>query len=458
MLTIARLVVGLLLIALGIAGYQALSSMKKPPDAADTKELVYPVQGFRLKADDLTVTLKGYGTARSRTRVAISSELAGLVTWIHPRLEAGEVIPEGETLFKVDHRTYSLRRAQAEADIERLVAQIERITRQQENDNRRLELSRRTCALAKSEYERIKNLFEKDAVGSLSGVELAEKAFIQAQDQVTALENALVLYPVQIQETGAAIKAAEVARDAADLDLERSEVKAPFTARLETVSLEKNQVVSPGQTILTIVDDAVMEVPVSLDSREMSLWFPFSKADPSVPDGSGTEMKNWFAPLPGDMEVRITWLDNPEAFSWTGRLVRVERFSAQTATTTVVAEVANLSGNGPALAEGMFCCIEIPGRTAHDVYAVPAVAVSHEKTVHLARNDRLRTQPVEVVHKMRDYFFIRGDFEENDIVITTRLETPTEGILLKVTLPGEDPSGKSGIGDDPSAEPAEQGS
>lgn len=450
MLTIVRIVVGLLLIGLGIAGYQALSAMKKPPEAADGEEPVYPVQGIRLLKDDLRVTLKGYGTARSRTRLSISPEVGGLVIWINPRLEAGEVIPEGETLFKVDPRNYSLRFDESEAEIARLDVQIERIAQQLKNDTRRLELSRRTRDLASSEFERTRDLFEKKGVGSLSGVELAEKAFTQAEDQVAALENAIALYPVQTRETEAAIKRAEIVRDAARLDLVRSEVTAPFKARLEKVSLEKGQVVAPGQAVLTIVDDSVMEIPVSLDSREMSCWFPFGKTDPSSPDSTGASGKNWFAPLPEDLTVRISWLDNPADFSWTGRLARVERFSADTATTTVVAEVADLPDGGAVLTEGMFCCVEIPGRTARDVFSVPAVAVSHEKTVLLARDGRLTTCPVEVVFRKDNVIFIRGDLEENEIVVTTRLERPTEGIRLKVTLPGE------AAPEEP--EPVEQGS
>jgi multidrug efflux pump subunit AcrA (membrane-fusion protein) len=429
MLTIARIVLIILFIALGYLGFGFISGMRKPPPEIEAEEVALPVRGMLLRSEDVPVILKGYGTARARTRVSVSPEVGGLVVSIHPRLENGEIIPKGEILFQVDPRTYALRLDQAEADIARLNAEHARIEQQQKNDTRRLELSRRARDLADSEYRRVLRLLEEDSVGSRSGVELAERTLTQAEDQVVVLENALALYPLQLVETDVALKAARLARDTAALDLERTEVKAPFDARLEDVALEMNQVVTPGMPVLTVVDDSLLEIPVSLDSREASRWFPFgSGAADSGPEG-------WFAALPRDLAVTVAWSENPDAYAWQGRLARVERFSAETSTVIVVIEVLNGAAGGLELVEGMFCEASIPGRTARAVFRVPAEAVSHENTVILARDSRLHTCPAEVVHRHGGEAFIRGEFSDGDVLVTTRVANPLEKALLRVSLP-----------------------
>jgi multidrug efflux pump subunit AcrA (membrane-fusion protein) len=432
MLTLARIALVVVFLALGYGGYSMISGMRQPPAEIEVGEIALPVQGMHLQSEDVPILLRGYGTARARTRVSVSPEVGGLAIEIHPRLENGEIIPEGEILFRIDPRTYALRLEQAEAEIERLNAETARTHQQQQNDTRRLELSRRARDLADSEYRRVLRLLEENNVGSRSGVELAERTLTQAEDQVVALENALALYPLQLKELEVALKAARVARDMADLDLERTEVKAPFDARLEDVALERNQVVTPGMPVLTMVDDSLLELPVPLDSRETSRWFPFGNG------GADMQSEGWFASLPQDLAVAVTWTENPSAYAWQGRLARVERFSAATSTVTVVIEVKNGDSGGAELVEGMFCEAAIPGKVARGVFRVPAEAVSHENTVFLARESRLRTCPVEVVHRQGAEAFIRGDFEAGAVLVTTRVPDPLEKMLLAVSFPAEE--------------------
>lgn len=448
MLTLVRIVLILILIAIGWGGYQFICGLKQPPAEATVGETALRVEAITLHAEDVPISLRGYGTVRARNRVNLSSEVGGLIVGIHPRLETGEIIPAGDLLFEVDPRTYAVRVDQAKAEIERLRAQVSRIDQQQTNDTRRLELSRRSRDLAASEFDRMSRLLEEDNVGSRSAVELAERTLNQAEDLVVSLENALAVYPIQLLETEAALKAAEVARDGAALDLERSTVRAPFDARLEEVALELNQVVAPGQRLLTIVDDSILEIPVSLDSRKMARWFPFGISSEGV--ATGDETTGWYAPLSSDRAVEVYWSEN-RSCAWQGRLVRVERFDAATSTTMVIVEIvapldvgeSDHEGATPPLAmvDGMFCEVIIPGKIAKDVFRAPAAAVSHEKTVVLARQNRLTTVPVTVVYRSAREVFVRGALSDGDILVTTRPGNPVENTLLEVSLSPDRPSG-----------------
>jgi membrane fusion protein, multidrug efflux system len=435
MVVLVRILLVVVLIVLGIFSYSFIADMQRPPAESDAAEIPLPVTGIRLSCEDIRVTLNGYGTARARTRVEVSPEVSGQVVEIHPRLETGEVISMGEILFRIDRRTYQLRLDQSSAEIERRYAEKARIGQLQKNDTRRLALNRRARDLAASEFERAAKLLKKDKVGSISTVELLEKNLTLAEDQVVAIENALALYPIQMKEIDAALKTAQVALDTAALDLEKTCVKAPFDARLENVALEKSQVISPGRVVLTLVDDSLLDIPVPFDSREISIWFPFG-GDSASPDGKGADgaAGNWFALKPTCFPS-VSWTENPDNFSWMGSLARIERFNAETSTAVVVVAVANdEEGRDSRLVEGMFCSVSIPGRIARQVFRVPSGAVSHEHTVFLSIDSRLRSFPVEVVYRGGDDVFIRGDIAEGSVLVTTRIASPIEKALLDVSI------------------------
>lgn len=83
----------------------------------------------------------------------------------------------------------------------------------------------------------------------------------------------------------------------------------------------------------------------------------------------------------------------------------------------------------------MFCTVDFPSREAVRCIRVPRTALSHEGTVNLARESRLRTIPVELVSENADFAFLRGDLADGDVIVTTKLVDPLEGRLLNVVFP-----------------------
>src|SRR5690606_30864105 len=114
-------------------------------------------------------------------------EVAGRVVEIHPKLEVGEVIPKGEVLFAIDQRDYTARLKDAAATTEQLEMTVERLERQAEIDTNRLETLKRSRDLARSEFERVRRLYDEDDVGTQSAVDAAERAWNLAEDQYDQL-------------------------------------------------------------------------------------------------------------------------------------------------------------------------------------------------------------------------------------------------------------------------------
>ncbi|MDA3894773.1 MAG: HlyD family efflux transporter periplasmic adaptor subunit [Desulfobacteraceae bacterium] len=423
---------------IGIGGMTLLASMKKPPTEAKPEELVLKVDALEAGLENVTVVISGYGEVQPLNSVSISPEVAGRVVSIHPRLEPGEVINQGELLFGVDSSNYQAAHDEAAANMAQLKSTIKRLTTRFQTDRDRLKTIKRSRDLARAEFDRSKKLFTEHHVGTRSGVDTMERSYNGAADQADQMEQAVTIYPFQIQEAESALAAARARLALTKINLDRCSVIAPFDGRVKMVAVESGQYVSPGQPVLTLADDSILEILVPLDSRDARKWLTFEDADSS-------ETGAWFSHLK-DEQVSIRWTEERDDHSWTGILHRVVAFDPRTRSLTVAIRIPSasaVSGNssdnsGLPLVEGMFCQVEIPGRILSDVIRVPRWAVSFKDTVYISKDSRLKTVPVTVAHKTGDDIFISEGLAPTDIVITTRLVDPLEHTLLKVTLAGEE--------------------
>ncbi len=431
----ARIIVRLLIVAVVLAtgAFCAfkLAAMKEAPPEKETHETPLTVKGVRAEYGNYTVIVHGYGTARCARRVPLSPETGGEVVYVRTPLEDGEIVDADEVLLRIDPRTYKLKLDAAEAEIAGLEAQVKRIEEQNRSDSARLGILKKGCGLAKSRHERLQNLYNDKNVGTLSEVETAEASFISQQNQVAVLEAAIALHPRRLAELAAALSAAKVQWESAKLNLDRCEIRAPFNGRLVDVRIEKYQHIIPGTAALTIVDDASIEIPVSLDSMEVLRWLVPSS------DGNDKTEHSWYSGAAGASSI-IRWAEEPDAFTWKGHVDRVEEVSPESRTVIAVvkpdAQDTGAKEKRVSLAEGMFLTIEIPSRHPVRCVRVPRSAVTHEGKVHTAVKGRLCTVPVKFIHEDADHAYIRGNIKEGDVLITTRLITPLEERLLNVVI------------------------
>ncbi len=436
-----RVGVCIAILAAGVLGMTLLRLMKESPAQAEIRERAIRVDVKKAAFEDVQVKIAGYGEVRARDVVSVAPEVAGRVVAVHPRLEVGEIIPAGEVLFTIDQRDYAAQTQDAAAKVEQLEASIERLRKQYAIDKSRLETLRRNRELAAKEFERVQELFSKDQVGTLSGVDQAEMAANQASDQVDQLSQVVDLYPIRIREAESTLTSAQAMQEMAQANFSRTEVSVPFAARLRTVQIEEGQYVNPGQMVLECADDSILEISVPLDSREARRWLRFGE------ERSPSE-KAWFNALE-QVPVEVYWTEAPEESCWNGTLHRVEKFDQQTRTLTVVIriegnEARESSTSDLPLVEGMFCSVKIPGRPADRVVKLPTEAVGFDETGNGERQAylavekdgeyRLKSIMVTASHIEGSFIYIKEGLEAGDLVVLTRLINPLENSLLEVNV------------------------
>ena len=430
---VTRVIICLVVLLLGLLVMIRLSHMKKPPAEARRSEQALPVEGIVVKAEDVRVILAGYGEIKALNTVSISPEISGRIVYVHPRLDAGEIIPRGATLFKIDSSQHAASLQEANASLQQLNHTVLRLKKQFAIDRERQKTIERNRDLAELEFKRIRQLYEVNKVGTLTGMDRAEQAYNTALDQADQMARALALYPLQIQEAESAVLAAKARVSMAEINLLRCRVTSPFAGRIKNAAMEVGQFATPGQTLVTLADDTLLEIQVSLDARAARQWLLFDRNDSDYEAA-------WFSkPVP--VRCELSWTENPEAAPSTGILDRIVRFNPQTRTLTVAVRL-NTSPSQAAedktfpLVEGMFCVVDIPGKTIKNVVRLPHWSVSFENTVHLSTAEsRLKTTPVTVTYTQGENVFVSEGLTPGQTVITTRLSDPLENALLAVTTP-----------------------
>jgi RND family efflux transporter MFP subunit len=424
-----RLIVCAAVLLVGFIAMNSLANMKKKPSELAFHEPSLQVEALAAEFEEVPVLLKGYGEVKTLNVVSISSEVSGTVFEIHPRLEAGEIISKGDLIFKIDPRDYRAALKEATSSVKRLESSILSLKKQFEIDQIRLKSLKRNAELAEKQFERLRTLFEADSVGTQSNVDAAEQAYISASDQATQMARTVELYPIQILESESSLESARAMLSTAKANLERCEVRAPFNGRLKSVSIEKGQFVSAGREVVTLADDSILEIEVSLDSRDADKWLRF--------DGEGNAATAaWFGNLK-QVGCMVRWTEATSDTHWEGTLHRVVNFDANTRTLTVAIRIlaknaATENTDSLPLVDGMFCSVEIPGKSLKNVVKLPRWAVSYENTVYMSVDGRLKTVPVEVARLDSDNAYISGGINPGDLVVTTRLVSPLENSLLTI--------------------------
>lgn len=382
-LTVFLVSIGLL--GAGFFGMQTLADMKTTPAKKNFKEKPLKVVTMEAKVETFVPALKGYGEVKAVQVVTLSSEIGGKIEQIHPRLEVGEFLKKGEELIRIDTKD-------AELAIN--------------SNTKRLAVLKRNYELATLEYNRLKRLRGKNKLVTVSELENAELNRNEILDQIEQLEFAI---------------------DNSNLIMDRATLYAPFDARIKTVTVKKGQFVSISEPVVTLADDSVLEIHVSLDSQKAKEFLQFE----------GKKNQNdryWFANLKS-VPVNVNWTQDGDVKA-DGYLHRILSFDSRTRTLKVAVRLASNEGETVSkfpVVEGMFCHVEIPGKPINNIVKVPREAVHYRNTAYLAMDSRLKTTSVKVKWSDDDFFYISKGFRPHDLIIISRLSEPVENSLVEAS-------------------------
>ncbi len=376
-----HIAITLVLVALGAWGSYSLTSSKPQLEKRKPTVPTPVVRVVKLKTGPQQVHILGEGTVRPLREINLVPQVGGKVVYVSPSLVNGGEFNKGDTLLRMDPVDYQLAVTLAKAKVK--------------DAESRLQLAEEEAAAALEEWRLL------HADGS----------------EGNSKPPPLVAKEPQLAAAQAKLEADRADLRSALLNLERTELKAPFDGRVSQENVDIGQYVSPGQALATLYSTEAAEIVLPLEDEDL-FWFDVPGFTPGNSPGS-----------PAKVLARLAGRER----TWSGAVVRTEgRMDERTRMINVVVRVEKPYAKKPPLPVGLFVIVEIEGRTVPDAAVIPRSALHQGDVVWVVDNEgRLRFREVDVARVQGDEVMVQDGLEDGEMVVITSLEAVTDGMAVR---------------------------
>jgi RND family efflux transporter MFP subunit len=368
-----------LLVVLGGAGLVALLVMTAPKPEEKNKAAAPPAVQFAIAhARPAAISVSVQGEARPRVEATLAAQVAGRLVWSSPNFVEGGAFREGDTIARVDDADYRLAVIRANSQ----VAQAQE-------------------ALAREEAEG----------------ELARQDW---QTLGRGEPTPLAVREPQLAQARAALAAAQASLRSAELDLSRTNIRAPFTGRLREQRANVGDYVGPGAPVAVMFATDAMEIRVPLTDADL--------ASMRTPVGFSASAARAGPP------AHVSVVSGGRIRTWEGRLVRIEAtVDAQTRLVYGVIQVPNPfdARHAAPLAPGMFVSAQIDGSSRESLVAAPRSALKRNEYVYVVNADNtIDVRQVRPAQTTADEVLFRDGVADGERLVVSVLTSPREGMAV----------------------------
>ena len=333
--------------------------------------------------------LRSQGSVQARTESSLIPEVRGRIVRMSPNFREGAFFEEGDVLAWIDDRDYRAELVVAEAALAQ--AELGLAQEQARYDQ------------AKRDWDRLNP--DREA-------------------------NELTLREPQMRQARANAASAKARLEMAQLNLQRTEIRAPFAGRVLTKAVDVGQYVSSGNQIARIYAVETAEIRLPLAASQ----FAFLNL-PSIYRGSDPRIE-------GGPKVVLRSSIGDKTYEWEGRVVRAEgSIDVKSRQLFVVAEVddpygAKVAGRPP-LKVGAFVEAEIEGIVLQDVFVLPRKLYRENSYVLLVdETNHLKRTKVNVAWEDDEVIVVDQGLRAGEMLCLTDVPYALEGWQVVITEVG----------------------
>ena len=344
--------------------------------------------------------ISGMGTVAAACNVELKPQVSGEIISLNPNLVPGGHFQKGETLLKIDPTDYRLTVRERATDVAKAKSD--------------LQLEQGNQLIAKKEYK-------------LLG------------ETVSDQERALMLRRPQLENLQATLEAARAKFDKAQVDLGRTEIKAPFNAVIQSREVNLGTRVSESLVLATLVDTDAYWVEVSVPVSQLRwIQIPQTTKDP------GALVRIYNTAAWGDKVFRE------------GRVIRLKSdLESQGRMARLLIQVEDPLSLQPGLDQprmliGSYVRVEIQGNAVASAAAIEREFIRNGNSIWvMTTQGNLAIRPVEISFRGVDRLMVTGGITSGEQLIITDIATPVAGMPLRTV---DDTAGQTAT-----REPAGQG-
>lgn len=347
-----------------------------------TKETAMLVDVVQVDSGTFRPIIVATGTVEPARDIILSSRVNGKILSVSQSFTPGGFVKEGEVLLQIDPADYRNNLKLRESELLQALA------------NLKVEQGRQD--VARQDYE----LFD---------------------DTLSEENKALVLREPQLESVQASVEAARAAVNQAQINLNRTTIRAPFDARIINRNVNMGSQINIGDNLARLVgtQNYWLSVTVPLDK------LPFL----SVPED------------PGDMGAMVK-IKNPSG--WPEGIYRegylfqmVGNLEEQTRMARVLIRIPDPliaetdTSDLPELIIGSFLQAEIMAEPLEGIVRLKRDYLREDETVWVMQDEQLDIREVRVEFTDENYAYISEGLRQDEEIVTTNLATITEGASLR---------------------------
>ena len=400
---------------IALAGFLCLILIIKLKPATEHTQNInpaIPVNVITLETRSVRPAITGFGVVKPDLVLQAKAEVSGRVTWVHPGLKKGEILPENTLVLTIDDKDYQLALKQAEADLLVSKANLKEKELTIKNNQLELQLANEKLRVREAELKRFISLNKSGSV-SQSRLDQERQVLLQQQQEVQKLENQRTTLPSELEVLKARIQIAEARVEQSKRDLQRTMIVLPFTARISEVHAEKDQYIGKGNSVFDAagINKVIINAQFSMDrfahfARELG-----GQQVRVEEDGSILAMSELLHKLGLGAQVEVA------GSSFDPWVAKVERFSdsldLQSRTIGVIVSVEGSyretePGVRPPLLEGMYMRVTLQGKPG-EYLALPRFALHQGEVFKVTEDNTLARKKLNDVQLQGELALLHND-------------------------------------------------
>ncbi|MEC8409307.1 MAG: efflux RND transporter periplasmic adaptor subunit [Pseudomonadota bacterium] len=367
-----------------ISGYLIRNPTTVEEAAIEIIPVSVRVAEVNLESVDLVVGSQG--KVQAAQTASLSAPVAGPVEWISSSMEAGGYVEGGQALLRLEAADF-------ETALERSWANLQQAQAESE--------------FADTELARMRELAEQ---------RLASDSQLQDAQRRANVNKARLID-------------AQASYDQAQLDLDRTEIRAPFNAVIQSRDVELGQYVNRAQSVALLYGADEVEVRVPLAIRQLGFL--------NVPLGQRGEISEEHAP-----DVLLTGMYGGQKYNWPGKLVRIEAsIDPSSNTVQTIIRVSQPSTdkeqdeNGLRtipLPIGLYVEADIQGRTVENIISLPRSVIRNNNQVLIVdAENKMYYREVEIFRLEEQQVLISSGILPGERICISPIQAVVDGMAVQ---------------------------
>ncbi len=398
------------IVILVIMALMLMSSLRPKVVPTPPKPSAHLVSVMDVNIGSISPTLPLYGFVESPRKSKMASAVGGDVAEV--LASEGDLVEDGQVLVRLDKFDLELNLRDRQADMIDIEAQIRSENIKYESDKESLLHEQSLLKLSRDKLKRAEKLFKRK-VGSESALEDARRIVEQQSLSITAKKFTVDNHSNKKSQLDAHKIRTNAVLKRAQRDLDRAEIKAPFSGRIASVNVSQGDRIVPGHSIVSIYDTSTLEVRSQIPSSYITkIRTLLDRGDQIFADGEIDGVK---------INLRLDRLSG-----------EAERGNAG------IAGLFKVTAGEGALVLGRFINIQLTLPAEQGVFTIPFEGLHGSDKVYLMKDGKMKLARVTRIGDVlgeggETRVLLRSsEIKDGDKIIVTHIPYAITGLAVKI--------------------------